>query len=195
MGHGSPAPMELLCSYFTDLVITSIRVIRELIEHERFVFVASEPADRGLLTLGQGLHPMEYLIVGTLRDRIEPYLDDWTQRHPATVDATWDGEELTPLQWVEKFRDVVAPRVVYGLYRATLLSPPQLFYAHQKHGHFAARIALADSVLHEQRGTPQLLDLAGQYCRSIYGGQTLRELTQSAYAAAGAPYRYHTDHP
>ena len=32
MGRGSPAPMELLCSYFTDLVITSIRVIREEVD-------------------------------------------------------------------------------------------------------------------------------------------------------------------
>jgi hypothetical protein len=195
MGHGSPAPLELLTNYFTDLVIESIRVVRELIDHERFVFVASDPADRGLMTLGQGLHPLEYLIVGTLRDRIAPHLDDWRQTHPATVDTSWDGEELTPRQWVEKFRDEVAPHVVYGLYRATLLAPPQLFYAHEKHAHVAARIALADSVLHEQRGFPQLIDLADHYCRSIYGGQTLREMTQSAYADAGAPFRYQSERP
>jgi hypothetical protein len=195
MGHGSPAPLELLCSYFTDLVIESIRVIRGLISHEHFVFVASDPADRGLITLGQGLHPLEYVIVGTLRDRVMQPLDSWTQRHPATVDAAWDGEQLTPLQWVEKFRDEVAPRVVYGLYRATLLAPPQLFYAHEKHAHVAARIALADSVLHEQRGFPQLIDLADHYCRSIYGGQTLREMAQSAYADADAPFRYQSERP
>jgi hypothetical protein len=195
MGHGNPAPLELITNYFTDLVVESLRVIRGLIEHEHFVFVASDPADRGLITLGQGLRPLEYLIVGTLRDRIAPHLDDWRQTHPATVDTTWDGQDLTPRQWVERFRDEVAPRVVYGLYRATLLSPPQLFYAHEKHAHVAARIALADSVLHEQRGFPQLIDLADHYCRSIYGGQTLREMAQSAYAAADAPYRYQTERP
>jgi hypothetical protein len=194
MGHGSPAPLELLTNY-TDLAINSIRVVRELIAHEHFVFVASEPADRGLITLGQGLHPLEYLIIGTLRDRIARHLDDWRQTHPAAVDLRWDGEELTPPQWVARFRDEVAPRVVYGLYRATLLSPPQLFYAHEKHAHFAARIALADSVLHEQRGFPQLLAVAADYCRSVYGGRSVGEMAQLAYAAAGAPFRYQTEPP
>lgn len=195
MGHGSPAPLELLCNYFTDLVISSIGVIRELIAHERFVFVASDTAERGILTLGQGLHPLEYLIVGTLRDWIAPRLEGWTPAHPAAVDTTWDGEQLTPREWVVKFRDEVAPDVVYGLYRATLLAPPQIFFAHVEQAHVAARIALADSVLHEQRGFPQLIDLADHYCRSIYGGQTLREMAQSAYAAADAPYRYQTERP
>lgn len=190
MGHGSPAPLELLCNYFTDLVIESIRVIRELIAHERFVFVASEPADRALLTIGQGLHPLEYVIVGTLRDRIEEALGDWRQAHPATVDTTWDGTTLTPAEWVIRFRDEIAPRVVYGVYRATRLAPPQLFYAHVNHAHVAARVALADSVLQEERGFPQLIHLADRYLHETHGSECLREMAQMAYAAAGAPYRY-----
>src|SRR5690606_3788189 len=77
MGHGSPAPLELIGARFTDLVIESIRVIRKLIAHRRFVFVASTPNDRALLTIGQGLHPLEYAIVGTLRERIFPFLAGW----------------------------------------------------------------------------------------------------------------------
>jgi hypothetical protein len=190
MGHGSPAPLELIGARFTDLVIESIRVIRALIEHGRFVFVASEPAERALLMIGQGLHPLEYVIVGTLQERIAPYLEDWAGTHPPTVDTCWDGERLAPEQWVRRFRDEVAPRVVYGLYRATLLAPPQLFYAHAEHAHVAACIALADSVLLEQRGFPLLIDLADRVCQSVYGGGGLKEMAASAYAQAGAPFRY-----
>lgn len=190
MGHGSPEPLELIGAKFTDLVIQSIKVIRRLIDHGRFVFVASEPSDRALLTIGQGLRPLEYVIVGTLPERIAPYLEEWSCTHPATVDTAWDGELLSPEEWVRRFRDEVAPRVVYGLYRATLLGPPQVFYAHAEHAHVAARIAIADSVLLEQRGFPLLIDLADRICDSVYGGGSLRDLAASAYAAAGAPFRY-----
>src|SRR5207237_572790 len=135
MGHGSPAPLELICNYFTDLVIESIRVIRELIEHRQFVFVASEPRDQALLTIGQSLRPLEYAIVGTLRDRIWEHLEDWKPTHPAAVDLSWDGDFLQPRAWVRRFRDEVAPRVVYGVYRASAWAPPQVFYAHVDHAH------------------------------------------------------------
>jgi hypothetical protein len=193
MGHGSPAPLELVGARFTDLVVESIKVIRRLIEHGRFVFVASEPSDRALLTIGQGLYPLEYAIVGTLQERIAPYLEEWAPVHPPTVDTAWDGEALPPEEWVRRFRDTVAPRVVYGLYRATLLAPPQVFYAHVEHAHVAARIALADSVLLEQRGFPLLIDLADRVCQSVYGGGNLREMAEAAYGAAGAPFRYQSE--
>jgi hypothetical protein len=190
MGHGSPAPLELICNYMTDLVVESIRVIRQLIDYQRFVFVASEPDDLALLTIGQGLFPLEYAIVGTLRDRIRDHLENWAPTQPATVDLSWDGEELTPQEWVIRFRDEVAPQVVYGVYRATALAPPQLFYAHVEQADVAARIAIADSVLMEQRGFPMLIDLADRVCQMVYGGGSLEEMAEAAYAAAGAPYRY-----
>jgi hypothetical protein len=190
MGHGSPAPLELICAYFTDLVIESIKVVRELIEYGRFVFVASEPNARALLTIGQGLRPLEYAIVGTLRHWIDRPLEEWRQRHPASVDLDWDGEELTPHQWVMRFRDEVAPKVVYGLYKASWLSPPQVFYAHADRAHVAARIAIADSVLLEKRGFPMLIDLADRVCNSVYGGGSLEAMTEAAYAAVDAPFRY-----
>ena len=37
----------------------------------------------------------------------------------------------------------------------------------------AARIAVADSVLQQERGFPLLIDLADRVCRSIYGGGSL----------------------
>jgi hypothetical protein len=190
LGHGSPAPLELICNYFTDLVIESIKVIRELIEHRYFLFVASEPRDQALLTIGQSLRPLEYAIIGTLRERICEHLEEWRPTQPASVDLYWDGVEMPPAEWVVRFRDEVAPKVVYGVYRATPWAPPQVFYAHAAHAHVAARIALADSVLQEQRGFPLLIDLADGACRSVYGGGSLEEMAEAAYAAAGAPFRY-----
>src|SRR5262249_37087597 len=117
-------------------------------------------------------------------------LEQWRCWGPVTVDLHWDGRRLTPEQWVQRFRDEVASRVVVGLYRATLLAPAQLFYAHVDHADVAARVALADSVLQEQRGFPLLIDHADQVCRSVYGGGSLSDLAAVAYAAAGVPFRY-----
>ena len=193
MGHGSPAPFELTCASFTDLTIESIKVIRKLVNYERFVFVASEPDDRALLTIGQGLFPLEYAVIGTLQDWISPHLEDWKPSHPATVSLAWDGLELPAGEWVRRLRDEIAPKVVFGIYRATLLGPPQMFFAHVDHAAVAARIALADSVLLEERGFPLLIDLADRVCRSVYGGGSLREMAETAYAAAGSPFRYQSE--
>jgi hypothetical protein len=193
MGHGSPAPLELF-AHFTDLTIESIKVIRGLVEdHQKFVFVASEGGTRLLLTIGDALYPLEYAIVGTLQERLADFLDQWRCGMPPTVDTTWDGQTLNPLQWVRRFRDEVAPKVVVGVYRATLLAPAQIFYAHVDHAAIAARIALADSVLQEERGFPLLITLADRVCGSVYGGGSLSSLASLAYAAAGVPFRYQSE--
>jgi hypothetical protein len=51
MGHGDPAPYELITgSGNLDLMIESTKILRRLIEnHQKFVFIASEPNDRLLL--------------------------------------------------------------------------------------------------------------------------------------------------
>src|SRR5262249_49446792 len=100
------------------------------------------------------------------------------------------GVPLTPEQWICRFRDEIAPQVLVGVYRASPLAPPQLFYAHKDEVHLAAHIALADSMFQVQRGFPQLIDLADGACKVIYGGATLAELAQNAFVAAGAPFRY-----
>jgi hypothetical protein len=193
VGHGSPAPHELF-AHFTDLTIESIKVIRGLVEdHQKFVFVASEGGTRLLLTIGDALYPLEYAIVGTLQERLADFLDQWRCGMPPTVDTTWDGHTLTPEQWVRRFRDEVAPKVVVGVYRATLLAPAQLFYAHVDHADIAARVALADSVLQEERGFPLLITLADRVCGSVYGGGSLSNLASVAYAAAGVPFRYQSE--
>jgi hypothetical protein len=195
MGHGSPAPQELFLEAGSpDLMIESIRVMRGLIEgHRKIVFIASEPGDRAYLTIGHALHPLEYAVVGDLRERLEPFLETWRLRTPVTVDLAWDGSRLEPEDWVVRFRDEVAPQILVGMYRATRLGPAQLFYAHADHVHLAARIALADSVLQEHRGFPMLIDLADRVCASVYGGGSLGELAAAAYARAGVPFRYQSE--
>ena len=192
MGHGNPAPYELITgSGSLDLMIEATKVIRELVEgHQKFVYVASEPTDRVLLTIGQALRPLEYAIVSTLREAIDKTVDKGHYRMHVTSDTTWNGMRLTPQNWIRKFRDDVAPKVVVGVYRATKLAPAQLFYAHVDHADLAAHIVLADSILQEHRGFPLLIDLADNVCRGVFGGDTLNAPVSTAYADAGAPWRY-----
>lgn len=192
MGHGSPAPYELITgSGSLDLMIEATKVIRELVEgHQKFLFVASEPADRVLLTIGQALRPLEYAIVGTLRERIDRTVERGHYRGEGRSNTTWDGERLTAEGWIRRFRDVVAPQVVVGVYRATRLAPAQVFYAHARHADLAAHIALADSVLQEHRGFPLLIDLADSVCRGVFGADTLAGPVATAYVDADAPWRY-----
>src|SRR5260370_12526315 len=106
-----------------------------------------------------------------------------------TVDTSWDGTTLNPEQWIKRFRDVVGPQIVVGVYRATPLAPAPVFYAHMRHADVAAHVALADSVFQEHRGFPMLIDLADNVCRSVFGGDTLTGPVSNAYIEAGAPSR------
>lgn len=195
VGHGSPAPYQLLAGAGNpDVAIESVKLLRDLLAgHKRFVYVASEPGDRTLLHLGQALRPLEYLVVGTLDERISGFVDDLTFGGPVTVDDRWDDTRLTPAKWVMRFRDEVASQVLYGVYRASWLAPPQVFYAHREHYHTAARIAVADSVLLPDRGFPLLIDLADRACNAVYGGGSLAEMTDAAYARHAPPFRYQSE--
>lgn len=192
MGHGNPAPYELITgSGSLDLMIEATKVIRELVEHhQKFVFVSSEPSDRVLLTIGQALFPLEFAVVGTLKERIEKTVQGGHYRGNVTVDCRWDGSELTAERWIKRFCDDVASQVVVGVFRATELAPAQMFFAHRDHADLAAHIALADSVLQAHRGFPLLIDLADSVCHGVFGGDTLSGPVTAAYADAGAPWRY-----
>jgi hypothetical protein len=191
MGHGSPAPYQLLnAAGNPDVAIESIRVLRSLIERKKFVYVASEPGDRSLLTFGQSLRPLEFLVLTTLDERIEDFVKDVQFSPRVTVDDRWDDERLRPEEWVIRFRKEIASQVLVGVFRASLLAPPQVFYAHRDCFEYAAAVALADSVLLPDRGFPMLIDLADRTCKSVYGGGSLRDVADTAYARAGAAFRY-----
>ena len=194
IGHGSPAPYQLLAGAGNpDVMIESVKVMRQLIAgHKRFAFVSSEAGERRLLTLGQALRPLEYLIVQTLDEQIDRFISGLQFSTNVTVDADWDGDgiRLSPEKWVMRFRDEIASQVLVGVYRASALAPPQVFYCHRDHFEIAARLLIADSVLLPGRGFPMLIDLADKACTSVYGGGSLKEMAEAAYARAGSGLRY-----
>jgi hypothetical protein len=190
MGHGNPITYELLTGGGNlDLMVQATQVLRELVEkHQKFVFIASEPRDRLFMTIGQALRPLEYAIVDTLDSRLSNWLHQERFKVGVSARLTWDQETLTPAEWIPRFIERVASKIVVGLFRATLFAPAQLFYAHVDHSETAAHIALADSMLKEQ-GTPLLLQMANHVCDSVFG-DSLEALAESAYVAAGAERRY-----
>jgi hypothetical protein len=181
MGHGVPAPYEILTgSSNMTLLIKGIEVLDQLLyKHKKFVFVPSTTNTRGRLypTLGSALHPLEYIIV-------EPALEDMRK---IVVDGHLRNDlKLQALEFVNE----VGPNIIKGIYRASKHSPPQIFYGHRDHIHQAALIALADSVLQEHRGFPTLLDLADIMCRNLMGTASFAPTVDTAYLTANAAHRF-----
>lgn len=179
MGHGQPAPYELLTgSGSMDLLLKSLDVLRGLmLDHKRYVFVPSEPSERALLTLGDALLPYEFAIVDTAKTRMHDMI---FRGHLRGVhrDAA------------EQFYEDVAPRTVVGVYRTSRSVPPYVFYAHEDHAEDAALIAMADSVLQAHRGFPVLIDIAHSACESTFGAGSFQATIQASYAASGQPLEF-----
>lgn len=182
MGHGNPTPYELVTgSGMPELLRASLDLMRKMVlEHRHFVFVPSSTKARDLLTIGNALQPLEYAIVDTNED----FLSRIAEGH-------YRGETWGRLkQDVKDFVRECGPKIIVGMYRASSLSPAQMFYAHTDYAHEAALIAMADSVLQEHRGFPMLIDLADGLCSANFGADTFAASTQLAYARAGQPFRY-----
>jgi hypothetical protein len=181
IGHGSPAPYELLTgSGMRDLLSSGLDLMDELIsDFKRFVFVPSA-ANGMLLTIGNALRPMEYAVVDTMEDVITRIVERGHYR----------GEWADLVGEVRRFGKGAGAQVVIGVFRASTMAPAQVFYAHVDHAHEAALIALADSTLQEHRGFPMLIDLAHTVCSATFGGSAIKDLTKLAYVEAGEPYRY-----
>lgn len=181
MGHGNPTPYELLTGAgMKELLDKSLTLLAALVEHRRFVFVPSSPADRLSLTIGNALNFPEYAVIDTLEDSI---------LRLAETGKYWPGYH----ERVKEFAHENGKQIVKGVFRASDIGPAQMFYAHIDHVHEAALIALADSVLQDVRGFPMLIDLADMLCRTTFGRETLAAPTQTAYAEAGEPFRYVTE--
>jgi hypothetical protein len=180
MGHGNPTPYELLTgASMKELLDKSLALLSKLVEHKRFVFVPSAPADRLSLTIGNALQFTQYAIIDTLEDDILRVADGhyWPEYGAR----------------VKEFGHEYGKQIIKGVFRASEMGPAQMFYAHIDHAHQAALIALADSVLQDVRGFPMLIDLADMLCRTTFGRETLAAPTQTAYAEAGEPFRYVTE--
>src|SRR5207248_3360032 len=76
MGHGNPVTYELLTGAgILELMVAGTTTMRELVEHHpRFLFVASEPRELALLTIGQALPPLHYAVVQTLEEQLRGWL-------------------------------------------------------------------------------------------------------------------------
>ena len=188
MCQGAPAPLEIITGaglagsdetgMTYPLMQSGMEILRELIlGHRRFVFVPrrGEEQDGALLTIGRALGPLEYAVVDTISDGIE------------SVEQTRSlNDERRRL--IAGFRGDVGDVVVRGVFRASRIGPPQVFYAHRDHVHGAALVALADSVLQEQRSYPVLLDLARTVCEATFGVDSFAPQLRVAYAEAGEPW-------
>jgi len=179
VGHGNPAPYELLTgSGSMDLLDHAMEIIRELVlNHRKFLFVPSAPSDRRWLTLGQALYPLEFAILETITDRMLAIVNrgHYSRQYRAKA---------------ENFCREIGPNVVLGVYRASAAAPAYLFFSHIDHACEAALIAMADSVLQEHRGFPMLIDLADAICRTTFGNDIFSNAVQMAYAHAGEPFRF-----
>jgi hypothetical protein len=179
MGHGSPAPFELITgSGNPEFLQMSLKMLRTLLaQHRRFLFIPSGPAARALLTLGNALNPLEYMIVDTAYEGM---------RRVVASNRMLGKVQDEAMQFVDEF----GHQILLGVFRASLTAPAYLFYAHCDHVHEAALIALADSVLQAYRGFPMLIDLADTACRNSLGIDTLRPNIDTAFAEAGILFRY-----
>ena len=186
MCEGTPAPFELISGagllspgetgLTYPLMEAGMDILRELLlGHRRFVFVPKRARDRAMLTIGYALAPLEYAVIDTISDQIE------------SVEQTghYDDNQRAV---AARFRKDVGDVVVRGVFRASRMGPPQVFYAHRDHVHGAALIALADSVLQEQRSYPVLLDLARMVCETTFGIDSFAPQLRIAYTDAGAPW-------
>ncbi len=190
LGHGNPVTYELLTGGGSlELMVEATRVLRELVEvQQRFVFVAGEPREAFLRTIGQALRPMEYAIIGTLDERLDSWLHQERYKIGVSTRLRWDEELIAPAEWIPRVINRVASKIAVGLFRPTVLAPAQSFYAHIDHSDIAGHITLADSMLKEQ-GTSMLLEMAHRVCASVFG-DSLEALAESAYIAAGAHNRF-----
>jgi hypothetical protein len=182
MGHGSPTPYELMTgSGMLQLLKASLTLMRRLVlDHQKFVFVPSATTARDLLTIGNALPPLHYAVVDTNEANLARIASGHYRGEG------WDkvNDELN------KFVKECGSKIAVGVFRASVMAPAQVFYAHVDHVHTAALIAMADSVLQEHRGFPMLIDLADGLCTATFGPDVFAASTQLAYSESGQPYRY-----
>ena len=178
MGAGQPVPFELITgSGSMRLAQRGVEVLsRLLLAHRRFVYVSTKSPERGMLTIGAALRPLEYAVIDTSLTRLRSLADS-------------AGYTRNDRQAVDHFVAEAGPHLLIGVYRASEIGPPRVFYGHAEHIHEAALIAIADSVLHEHRAYPLLLDLAEQVCRSTFPPGDLSDVSDQAWLNAGMDSR------
>ena len=185
MGHGGPMPHEMITgSGRNAMAFASVDMLRRLlIGHKRFIFVPSEISDYALVTIANALRPLQYAVIRNTWDIIDGYMDGSSFNRPHYRDSGLYAA-------VREFQKDVAPKVLLCVYRASAICPGQLFYAHEDYVHEAAQIVMADSVMQEARGFPNLIDVADRLCRGFFEPGGVSAQVQAAFAKSGASFRY-----
>lgn len=175
LGHGVPAPMELLTgSGSMDLIDQAFPVLEALLLKEtRWVFVPEKLSNRALLTVANALQPGELAVFQTGKPMVEAIIE--TANYPASYRKK-----------VEAFAKNLGESTVVGGFRATRHSPPQLFIAHADRAVEAGIVAMADGGMKPHRGFPLSLELAGLGARTGLGVDAFRGVVEAAYAKARA---------
>lgn len=175
LGAGTPVPNELMRGFWSsrkEMKEKSIALMRKMIlDHKHFVYVQECARNPQLWTFGNALRPFEYLIIDTIKDGLERRLETGGMR----------GEFLADYK---KMVADVGDKVAIGVYRVSKHSAPQIFYCHIDHIQIAALVAMADSVLQMHLGSPMLLDLANNICKTAFGQSDFVATIEQAYAKA-----------
>ena len=175
LGHGVPAPLELLTgSGSMDLIDQTLPVLERLLLNDtRWVFLPDTLSDRALLTVANALNPGELAVFRTGKPMLE-----------AIVESANYGPGYR--KKVEAFTAKLGAATVVGGFRATRYAPPQLFVAHADTAVEAGIIAMADAGLNPHRGSPLMLQLAAIGARTGLGLDAFRGVVETAYAKARA---------
>ncbi|HEV3449196.1 MAG TPA: hypothetical protein VG099_31455 [Gemmataceae bacterium] len=174
MGHGMPAPLELLTgSGSMSLIDETLPVLdRLLLQHTRWIFVLSPGSNFALATMANALEKGQIAIF----QKGKAALDDILERGHFSHGYR---------RKVEEFALRLGEVMVVGGFRATQHAPGQVFLAHTEHSLAAAVLAMADACLQPLRGFPLLLDLAALSARVFLGMEAFQGMVESAYAKAG----------
>jgi hypothetical protein len=175
MGHGVPAPLELLTGSGSMELIDEVLPVLEalLLTEKRWVFLPDWSANPALLTLANALEPGQLAVL----QKGKPALEDLVER--GTFDAARKRR-------VEAFAARAGEAFVVGGFRATADAPAQLFFAHAEHALQAGTLALADAALQPHKGFPLLLELARLAAHNGLGVEAFNGLVEAAYAKASA---------
>jgi hypothetical protein len=175
LGHGLPAPLELLTGSGCMALIDEILPVldRLLLQETRWVFLPSTLSNPALTTLANALDAGQLAIFQKGKPSLEAMVET------GTYEAGYKRR-------VEAFATRAGEAFLVGGFRATRYAPAQLFLAHADHALEAGVIALADAALQPHRGFPLLLDLAGLSAKVGLGVEAFQGVVESAYARAGA---------
>ena len=179
MGHGIPAPLELLTgSGYAALIDEALPILeRLLLQDKRWVFLPTPWSNRALSTLANALDDGQLAIF----QKGKSSLDEIVSR--GHIPSGYHRR-------IEDFANQLGEVMVIGGFRATPNASGQVFVAHADHALTAGVLAMADAALQPHRGFPLLLDLAEKHAKFALGLDEFHGVVESAYAKVGAGSLY-----